>query len=155
MGVLMLAIFVVMVAIATQYPPQARFMPLVIGIPGIALCLHQLIAEIRGRGKPPAGIPEPAVDGPGVAGENRREIVIWAYFIGLVASLILFGFWPTIPIFILLFLRFAAGEGWRFSFGLAFSGAAILFLVFHQGLGVVLHNGFITGYLLNQLFPAQ
>ncbi len=40
MNLVMLAIFVVMVGIALQYPPQARFMPLVIGLPAIALCLR-------------------------------------------------------------------------------------------------------------------
>ncbi|HKP24877.1 MAG TPA: hypothetical protein VJV39_13500, partial [Dongiaceae bacterium] len=38
----MLAIFSTMVGIATQYPEGARFMPFVVGIPGIALCLLQL-----------------------------------------------------------------------------------------------------------------
>ena len=57
MSAVMLAIFVVMVGIATQYPPQARFMPLVVGIPGVALCLLQLFLELRERSLPKASAP--------------------------------------------------------------------------------------------------
>jgi len=137
MSVVMLAIFVVMVGIATQYPPQARFMPLVIGIPGIALCLFQLFLEFRERRRP-------------TAGETRREIVLWAYFIGLVGSLILFGFWLTIPVFLAVFLRCYAEESWRFSLVLSAAATTLLFLVFAKGLAVVLHGGFITEYLLDR-----
>lgn len=182
MSVVMLAIFVVMVGIATQYPPQARFMPLVIGIPGIALCLFQLFLEFRERRRPKAGA---LADTRGEfekaqeevarmvghkmdfemahetlqvvqselpkAGETRREIVLWATFIGLVGSLILFGFWLTIPVFLAVFLRCYAEESWRFSLVLSAAATTLLFFVFHKGLAVVLHGGFITEYLLDRL----
>jgi glucose-6-phosphate-specific signal transduction histidine kinase len=35
MSLVMLSIFGIMVGMATQYPPQARFMPFIVGIPGI------------------------------------------------------------------------------------------------------------------------
>ena len=38
MTIVMLAIFVTMVAVSSSYPEGARFMPFVIGIPGIVLC---------------------------------------------------------------------------------------------------------------------
>lgn len=44
---LMLTIFTVMVGIATTYPGPARFLPYVIGFPGIALCVLQVILDIR------------------------------------------------------------------------------------------------------------
>ena len=43
----MFAIFVAMVAVALGYPAQARFMPLVVGVPGIAFTLLELIREVR------------------------------------------------------------------------------------------------------------
>ena len=43
----MLAVFVTMVAIAATYTEKARFMPFVVGIPGIGLCLLQLVLEFR------------------------------------------------------------------------------------------------------------
>lgn len=183
MNLVMLAIFVVMVGIALQYPPQARFMPLVIGLPAIALCLLQLFLEFRdhrrsraeapvnrGGGFEQAGEEVERVVGHKIdlevahetlqvvqselpeAGETRREIVLWGCFIGLVASLILFGFWPTIPVFLAAFLRFYAKEGWRFSIGLSTVATALLFLVFHKGLAIVLHGGFVTDYLLDRFW---
>ena len=145
MSVVMLAIFVVMVGIASQYPPQARFMPLVIGIPGIALCLFQLFLEFRASRRMVESEPIKA-------GETRREIVLWAYFIGLVGGLVLFGFWLTIPVFLAVFLRCYAEESWRFSLALSAAATALLFLVFHKGLGIVLHGGFITEYLLDRFW---
>lgn len=146
-GVLMLAIFASMVAVASQYPPQARFMPLVVGIPGMVLCIFELARELRNAARRRAGDHDGAAAESPLAGTVRREIVLWTYFIAFVAALILVGFWVSIPVFLLLFLRFAAGESWRFSACLAVLGTALLFLVFHKGLGVALHPGFIAGWL--------
>lgn len=183
MSVVMLAIFVVMVGITTQYPPQARFMPLVIGIPGIGLCLLQLFLELREGRKPKTSEPadtrsefqkteeevtrmvghkmdfEIAHEKLQVvrndlpeAGETRREILLWASFIGLVTGLILFGFWLTIPVFLAVFLRCYAEESWRFSLILSAAATTLLLLVFEKGLAVVLHGGFITEYLLDRFW---
>lgn len=182
MSAVMLAIFTVMVGMATQYPPQARFMPLVIGIPGIVLCLFQLFLELRAHRRPMArdsadtrseytkaqevaGFVEPKIDfevahdklqmshtEPPQPGETRREIILWASFIGLVTGLILFGFWLTIPVFLALFLRCYAKESWRFSLLLSLVATTLLFLIFAKGLRVTLHGGFITEYLLDHFW---
>lgn len=181
MTLVMLAIFVLMVGLATQFPPQARFMPLVVGIPGIALCVLQLILDTRNRQSPDGASPDGrnqfeqaqeklsrmtgqalqfdmaheqlkvAVDELPREGERRRELVLWGSFIALVASIILFGFWPTIPVFLLLFLRLLAQKTWTFSASLAVAGTGVLFLVFQKGLGVILFGGYLTGLLLERL----
>lgn len=69
MTVVMLAIFSVMVGIAWQYPPQSRFMPFVVGIPAIALCLLQLYLDFcRSR-----RVKEPAAAAPRGKNEKLRE----------------------------------------------------------------------------------
>ena len=171
MNLLMLAIFVVMVGIASQYPPQARFMPMVVGIPGIVLCLLQLVLEFRehrgGTGptvrtltpneqaqQQAAEITQQQLGGePGDTdgSESRREKILWACLIALVASIILFGFWPTIPAFLVLFLRYFAGKSWTFSLGLGIGGTLVLLLVFHFGLGVVLHSGLLTDLVIDRV----
>lgn len=182
MTMVMLSIFVLMVGLATQFPPQARFMPLVVGIPGIALCLLQLILDARSRqGGRSDGSKDArnqfeqaqekvsrmtgqalqfdmaheqlkvAVGELPQEGERRRELALWGSFIALVASIILFGFWPTMPVFLLLFLRFLAEKTWAFSAGLAAVGTGLLFLVFQKGLGVVLFGGYLTGLVLERL----
>jgi Tripartite tricarboxylate transporter TctB family len=181
MSAVMLAIFVVMVGLATQYPPQARFMPLVIGIPGFVLCLFQLAIEIRARRR---HLPGEVADGrsefekaqdevarivghpvdfevahetlqvaqldPSQGGENRREFLLWGSFIGLVAGLILFGFWATIPVFLALFLHGYGKESWRLTLMVSAAATALLYVIFAKGLGVTLHGGFITEYLLGR-----
>lgn len=149
MSLVMLAIFAVMVGVASQYPPQARFMPLVVGVPGIVLCLLQLLLERAAARRPAAvaSVAAVAVE----AGSGRRELLLWGAFIGLIASLILFGFWLTIPLFLLAFLRCYAKESWRFSLALSAAGSAALALVFHLGLGVALHGGFVLEPLLDLL----
>lgn len=47
MTLVMLTIFVVLIFIASGYPANARFMPFVVGLPAIALCLLQLALDIR------------------------------------------------------------------------------------------------------------
>ena len=170
-NVVMLAIFVVMVGVASQYPAQARFMPMVVGIPGIVLCLLQLVLEFRERRggiertvrtltpielaqQQAAEITRQQLGGdPGdtAASESRREKILWACLIALVASIILFGFWLTIPVFLLLFLRYLAEKTWTFSASLALAGTGVLFLVFQKGLGVILFGGYLTGLLLERL----
>ena len=43
-----------MVGVASTYPPAARFMPFIVGIPAIALCLLQLALDLYRRRAPEA-----------------------------------------------------------------------------------------------------
>jgi len=145
MTVVMLSVFVAMVGIASQYPPDARFMPFIVGIPAIALCLLQLGLDFRDslRSKTPA---------PEAHGERtvRREMIMGGYFIGLVGGLLLFGFLLAVPVFVAVFLRHWAQTSWRFALGLTAAASVILYTVFVRVLGVALHPGFVTGYVLDR-----
>ena len=182
MTLVMLAIFAGMVGVAMTYPAEARSMPFVVGIPGIALCLFQLFLDVRAGRQVKSGMPtdtrnefekaqaqvseivgrkmefdmahettHAVVSELPQEGEQRREIVIWACFLGLVSSIILFGFWPTIPVFFVLFFRYFVDKSWAFSVGLGATGSAVLFLVFSKALGMSLHAGFITEMVLERL----
>ncbi len=173
MAVVMLAIFSVMVGMATQYPPQARFMPYVVGIPGLIMCLIQLALEIRNLrsnaededdGKSEIAKAEAEVaritgrkmdfreaEGAAVVVEEesadqrgRREIIMCVIFLALIAGILFFGFWITVPIFILTFLRFFAGRTWRFSLMLTVISTTIFYCAFVLGLNVILHEGFVV-----------
>ena len=148
----MLAILAGMVLVAAQYPPDSRFMPWVVGIPAIALCLLQLGMDLRagrrsGRAEPQAGAGE--IDPPGTL---RREAAMWGFFLGLVAGIVLFGFLAAVPVFVLLFLRTWARASWPLALGLVAAASAVLYLVFVQGLNVALHQGFVTQYVLDRWF---
>lgn len=150
MTLVMLSILVAMVGIASQYPPDARFMPFIVGIPGIGLCLLQLGLDWRNSrpGSSPAAGGEAAAHD---AGRPRRELIMWAYFLGLVGGIVLFGFLATLPVFALSFLRHRARAGWGLSIGLTAIATLILYLVFVQGLNVALHPGLVTEYLRDRL----
>ena len=181
----MLSIFVFMVAIASGYPPTARFLPFVIGIPGIVLTVLQLAIDIRDSRKVTEEGPEDTrsdleklqdevsrrVKGDvelDIAHETlqvvaadrtdastsriHREMVFFGYFIGLVAGVLLFGFWLTIPVFLVIFLRLHERENWRFVLALTGATWLIVYSIFDRLLSIILHQGFITEYVVELLF---
>lgn len=177
MTLTMLAIFVLMVGVAFTYPSAAGFMPLTVGIPGIALCLLQLGLDwYRRRTVGPAEPADPLhhaqlqvsrIAGRSVhfempsenallheeAGELReklrREVAVWGCFLALIAGILLLGFRATIPVFLIAFLRFQAGASWRNALIYGGIGAFVMYIVFEKGLRVSLHSGFLTDYVLS------
>jgi hypothetical protein len=173
MTLFMLAVFVLMVGIAMTYPAGARFMPLTVGIPGIGLCLLQIFLD--SRSKPDADgerdeIREAELKAASVVGHEvhfghaevidapaderetvRREVIVWVYFLAFIGAILIFGFYLSIPVFIVAFLRERAGQTWKRA--LMFGGTASLlyYLVFAKGLGVTLYNGVLTGWILDRL----
>jgi hypothetical protein len=162
---IMLVIFTTMVALATQYPEDARFMPLVVGIPGIALCALQLgLDAVRAydghslfyyfRSAPKAGKPseteagELPEFGPHTA---KREWLMWSYVAAFIAAVLVFGFYVAIPIMLLTFLRREARKGWTFSLLLTGAATAVLYLAFAVVLRIELHPGFITALILHRI----
>lgn len=162
--VVMLVIFSVMVAMAFQFPADARFMPFIVGIPGIVLCLVQLLVDwrkaqtvmvspeaqalpaLRGVTLPDTG--EPALS----EGETvRREIVMWIYFLAFVGGLLLFGFWIAVPIMLVSFLRLQAKLSWQAALAAGLGASLLLYLIFEVLLRIRLHPGFATGFIFNAL----
>jgi Tripartite tricarboxylate transporter TctB family len=178
MTLVMLAIFLVLVGVASGYPAQARLMPFVVGIPPILLCLLQLVLDARQRrkaatpdmrsaaeiaedkvsrlvGRPiDLEVPPAAVSGaeaPLSQQETvRRELVLWGYFLGFIGGILLFGFWIAIPVFLVAFLRFEAKSSWRTSLMLGVGASIALFFMFERGLKVQVHRGFVTEYVLDR-----
>jgi Tripartite tricarboxylate transporter TctB family len=178
MGVIMLAIFAVLVAVASGYPADARFMPFVVGVPAIGLCLLQIVLDARRRPRPAEAAPargsfavaEETVSRMAghkvefdVAREQlpgaqavpdllpremvRRELAMWAWFLGFVAGVLLFGFWISIPVFLVAFLRVQAKAKWRLALVLGVAATVILFLAFEKAFRIEVHPGFLTEYV--------
>ncbi len=149
MSLVMLAIFVAMVAMAATYPPDARFLPFIIGIPGTLLCLLQVGADIAAarRARPEAAAAAATAEFAGPGPEVRREITLLACLVGLAAAILLIGFWLAIPVFMVLFLRFHERETWRLTLSLTIGGWATLYMVFDRVLGIIVHNGFLIDFL--------
>jgi Tripartite tricarboxylate transporter TctB family len=158
---IMLLIFSTMVGIATQYPADARFMPFVVGIPGIALCLLQLALDaVRAHDghlsrhfqtAPKAGKPieTVAAELPEFGGHTaKRELRMWGYFVAFIAGVLGFGFYVSIPIMLVTFLRRDAGASWRSALLLGIGATAVLYVMFGVILQIRLHPGFVTPLIL-------
>lgn len=167
MTLAMLAIFTVMVGIASTYPPGARFMVFVVGFPAIALCLLQLVLDLRARrnagleaGLPQPGQPAALADMPTFDDPNRidhspetarKEVILWVYFLALIGGILLFGFYISVPIFLFTFLYLFAQANLRSAALLAGVGWLIMYVVFTYVFRMPLHIGFITEYLMDRI----
>jgi hypothetical protein len=160
----MLAIFSTMVGIATQWQEGARFMPFVVGIPGIALCALQLALDAMRaydgqllrifQTAPKAGKPAETVAaeepefGPHTV---KRELRMWSYVVGFVAGIVAVGFYVSVPLMLITFLRREAESTWRSALLLGVGATAVLYLVFGIVLQIRLHAGFLTPLILRGL----
>jgi len=179
MTLTMLLIFTGMVGVASTYPAEARFMPFIVGIPAIALCLLQLALDLYRRRAPAADddrdpLKQAEDQVARIAGrrvrfempsENamftesahdaqervRREIIAWCYFLGLIAGILLLGFRIAVPVFLVTFLRFQAGTRWRSALLYGGLGALASYRLFEKGLRVWLHAGFLTDLITSRL----
>ena len=165
MTLVMLAIFVVLVSVAMGYPPNARFMPFVVGIPAIALCLLQLVLDARRPASPSAAadpgampalpqaalLPAVAESEPTARETVRREAILWGHFLAFVAGVLLFGFWIAIPLFLISFLRFEAKASWRTASAMTLAATIVLFLGLETAFRIELHRGFVTEFLQDRL----
>ncbi len=168
MTLVMLGIFVVLVAIASGYPANARFMPFVVGFPAIALCVLQLFLEWRQRrasrepGAAEADVaPAGARHGIAILAQTlpvpeaqltrretlRKEAVLWAYFLALLGGILVLGFWPTIPLFLIGFLRYQAKASWPLTLMLSSAASGVLYLALEQAFRLELHRGFLTQFI--------
>ena len=136
---LMFVIFAVMVGVAFTYPGDARFLPLVIGIPGLVLCTVQLMIELRGK---------PDADEKVYTADDRMaELTMFGWFFAFIAGLILFGFPYAGPILVALYLHFSWGEKWYVSLGAAAFAFAVLHGIFDYVLGLPLFEGLVYQWI--------
>jgi hypothetical protein len=133
---IMVVVFAMAVLLSFSYAPEARFLPLVIGIPGLLLSVAQLIKELRER--------------PGILmipEERRREARMFAWFVTFVGGLVLFGFMYAGPALVAAYLYFSGRERWYTALGAAFVTWAILYGVFERFLGLPLFDGLIVQWI--------
>jgi hypothetical protein len=91
----------------------------------------------------------PAEAGIAPGEQLRREGIAWAYFIALIVGVILFGFHVSVPVFLLVFLRYRAALSWKISLAATLGASFVLFFAFERVLRISLHPGFITDRILD------
>ena len=77
--------------------------------------------------------------------EKKKELIIFAWFLGGVALVFLAGFLVAIPLFLFLFLRLHARESWLLSLVLPLCVGAIVYGAFVFILRVPLESGLLFG----------
>jgi hypothetical protein len=174
----MFAVFATMLYVASGYPEGARFMPLVVGVPAILLCVLQMFLDQRAApsaAKDNRSEMEKAEErvsqmtgrrmefdaaqiAPGVSVvENEagvaatREFIIWGYIIGFVAGILLLGFNIAVPLFLLFYLRREARCSWARSAIYSAIGCGLILGGLTLGLKLQLHTGFLTSALFGSL----
>ena len=133
---IMVVVFATAVLLSFTYAPDARFLPLVIGIPGLLLSSVQLIKEMRERPEPVAP-PE----------ERRREVRMFAWCIGFVGALVLFGFLYAGPALVAAYLYFSGRERWYVALAAALFAWAVLYGIFEWFLGLPLFEGLLFQWI--------
>jgi TctA family transporter len=134
-----LAAFAGYVGVALHYPGPARLMPLVVGLPGLALAAVQTALGLRGR----LSVRDGTVPAPGGAWQDLGTLAWAALLVGLTLG---FGFAVSIPLFLTLFLRIRARERWPLTLALAGAGWAFVYLVFVTGMKVFLFQGMVVRF---------
>lgn len=84
---------------------------------------------------------------------KRREIILFSYFFGLLAVVLLFGFWIGYPIFMAAFLRYYSRETWKLTIILTAGSWIAMYGILVMLLEQILFEGFVTEYVLNNWFP--
>lgn len=131
----LLAIFVVMIAVASGYPPTARLMPLTIGAPAALLTLWELKKQWQGAPAGASAKPSP----PATRG--------FAWFIAFVLGIVACGFIIGGTAAVVAAQRFWLKESWRTALAGGVVAVAILAGGIERGLGQPLFEGVFTGWV--------
>jgi hypothetical protein len=136
-SVMMLAIFAFFVGQALAFRPEARSMPLLVGIPAILLCLLQIALDLRMRSN--------TVTQSAILLVKERPITMWllAFFLAIVG----FGFAYGAPPMVAAYLYFAARERPAVVIAGGIFSIVVLSFVFERLLKVPLFEGLISAFL--------
>ncbi len=148
-----LAFFVVMMLISMTYSAKARRMPLVVIIPGVALCAAMVLKMTTRKGHEPerreaesAETEDSEPSGLEAKEEKKKMLVMFGWMALLVGMIWIVGFLVTIPVYTILFMR-SLKESWRLSIIFGIVGFIVLYFLFVVGLEMELYPGLIYEWL--------
>lgn len=157
----MTALVATMVVEATTFTRSPRLLPLIVGIPTLALLLIQVVRDVRRMvsgdrtggtaseqeadrysGNDPA---DGADDSAALANASPVVGTLWVLLLVLIVWLL--GFLVAIPIFIVLFMRYFGRETWRLSILFAIGTFVVTYLFFVVVIEVQLIPGRLAEFL--------
>jgi hypothetical protein len=162
--VFLLSLFAIMMHQAVGWSLYAKIVPLIIGSAAILFCALALANEVF---KQPADAPA-ELEAKVIAGVSHkihmdivsnvahlpaktillRGVLFFGWMAAFLASMALIGLIPTIPIFIIAFMRLEGGEQWRIVVPMAVVMTLFVYGLFDQLLSIPW-----PGSLLGEFFP--
>jgi TctA family transporter len=148
----LLVLFVVMLSQAVDWNPLARIIPLIVGSGAILFCLLALANEIFKRGtvksetldeKARAQVQEKIhmdvksnISHLPVKILLTRGAIFFGWMVGFLMSMALIGLIPTVPLFVIAFMRIEGREPWRIVLPLAAIMCVFIYVLFDQLLAI-------------------
>ena len=139
LGVLVVAAYAVYAS--RDWSLGTGLFPWFVGIPVLVLAVIQMILDSYQSFRPSEAGPTDTGDlqvdlSMGIGEVARKALGFFGWLLGLLFGIIMLGFFISIPLFTLLYLRFQAKEGWLLSSG--YTAGAFFFCIglFHKILHV-------------------
>lgn len=135
-----------MVIQALKWPLKAALFPVVIGIPVFLLAISEFLLSMFWKGKDThsaRGVDFTLSEGIDPATVRSRTLIISSWIIGFVLLVILLGFPIAVPLYFILYLKFAAKEKWGISLVLAASASLFFYGLFVWLLNTPFHDGWV------------
>jgi hypothetical protein len=150
----MLCLFLVMLATSRGWPFEAKIIPTIVGIAAcvaVSLSLFNDIFNLRLREAKPeelgaGGLPIPSADGsqkihmdigatthhlPGLT-VLFRGLMFFGWMIAFLCSMSIIGLIPTVPFFVIAYMRLEGPEKWRHAITMAVVMMLLIYVVFDQ-----------------------
>ncbi len=149
--------FIIVFWVSLGYNPKARFVPIVLSIPMFLLTIYLLLGEkypklISGfEGALPTSTvtnSASARDKDKKEKENKKQYALIGLLIGTYISIICVGFLITIPLFVIIFVKFYGKLTWLQALLVTAVVEGILFGLFEVVLKSDLYNGVFFGAML-------
>jgi hypothetical protein len=145
LGLLIMSVSGYAVAAAWSWPWKASLFPLVIGIPVFCLAAVEVLWVLLGRTERGEAkdfqvsreLPEKEV--------LKRSAGASGWILGFFAAIVLLGFPLAVPLFVFLYLKLQAKEGWLFSAVFTAAVWAFFYGLFDRLLHLPFAAGWLTG----------
>ncbi|HEY2535309.1 MAG TPA: tripartite tricarboxylate transporter permease [Xanthobacteraceae bacterium] len=148
----LLCLFVAMLAQSFEWPFAARIIPSIVGTGAILFCALSLINDVLGlherngggvaaatAGAPPQNIHMDIASKTAHLPSKiilTRGFLFFGWMAGFAACMALIGLIPTVPIFIISFMRLEGGERWKVVIPMATGVVLLIYVVFDQLLAI-------------------
>jgi len=167
--IFLLCLFGVMMAEAAQWNFSAKIIPVIVGTGAILFCTVSLLnevfrrpEEVVGEAEAAAAAATPAVHDPNAKihmdiGSNiahlptktilLRGAIFFGWMVGFLISMALIGLIPTVPLFIVAFMRIEGRERWTLTLGMALFMTLFIYGLFDQLLSIPWPGSLLADYV--------